>query len=265
MRIASKRHGEGGAVLVVDRSQDKAAAEPQQAVAVPDNWRWPSSAPASTAPVEADRGELYGENHNLGENEVYRQTDTSPAWPAQQYLSDHATPSTLSVEQAAPPRRGFLAALFGGGAAAVASVPAMAEQQAAPPSTWAWPEPAGEQYRGELHEPQPLAIEQEWQWPDALPGAAMDSPQIEYQPEFWDAPALPAPDGYAMGWDAQEAEDVRPSSSYEALPVPEPEVPRLSSQAEIDRFMEVARDTTPGKEPELTTDYNALALPPPGK
>lgn len=163
-------------------ASQEAAAEPQQAVALPDGWRWP----ASSAPVEADRDEIHAHQ--------YEQTQTSPAWPAQYNLPDHAEPQpTPSVEQAAPPRRGWIAALFGGGAAAVASVPAVAEQQAAPPSTWHWPEPAAEEYRGELHSPDSHATEQ-WRWPDALPGAALESPQIEHYAGSWDAPALPAPE-----------------------------------------------------------------------
>ena len=230
----------------------QAAAEPQQA-SVPDNWRWPSSSPASYAPVEADRGEIRAQ---------YEQTEASLAWPAQYHL-DHAEPQPAPAVEEAAPRRGFFAALFGGGAAGVAAVPAVVEAAPTVPSTWNWPAPAGEEYRGELHAPQLLAIEQ-WQWPDAVSGSAVETPQIAHYGEAWDAPALAAPDGGAMGWDMEAAVTGDAESSY-AIPdypaLPAPEAEALSSQAEIDTFIDAAWETAPTIEAD--PDYDLPALPPP--
>ena len=224
----------------------QAAAEPQQAAAVPDTWCWPSSAPASNAPVEADRWNLYAQH-----------AVASPAWPAQQ--SDHAEPQPTPSVEPAPARRGFFAALFGGAAA----VPAVVEAAPSVPATWNWPEPvADSQYRGQLHEPEPPAIEHHaWRWPDALPGAAVASPQaIEHSGEAW--PALPAPEH--MGWDMETAVTGDPESSY-AIPdypaLPAPEAEALSSQAEIDTFIDAAGETAPTIEAD--PDYDLPALPPP--
>ena len=234
-------------------ASQEAAAEPQQAVAVPEGWRWP----ASSAPVEADRGEIHAH---------HEQTETPPAWPAQYHLDHAELQPAPAVEAPAAPaaRRGFFASLFAGGAVAAAA-PAVVEQAAsAVPSTWVWPEPAGEEYRGELHEPQPLAIEQQWQWPDALPGAAVESPPaIEHYPGAWNAPALTAPAGVTMGWDTQEAESSGPWPSYEALPASEPETPQLSSQAEIDTFIDAAWRPAPAVETEAAPGFCPPALPPP--
>ena len=203
-----------------------AVAEPQQA-SVPEGWRWPEPAAAEY------RGEIHAH---------HEQTNSSPAWPA---LHHHPVEEPAPAVEAEPARRSWLAALVGGGTAAVAA-PAVVEAAPSVPSTWQWPQPAGEEYRGHLHEPQPLAIEQEWQWPDAVSGPAVESPLvIEHDAAFWDAPALPAPVDAISDWERQEAVSGDPWPAYEALPAPEPEAPRLSSQREIDAFMEAVRDTAP--------------------
>ena len=228
-------------------TQPAAAAEPQQTASVPDGWRWPEQAGAEY------RGEIHAH---------HEQAQTSPAWPAQYYL-DHAEPQPVPVvEQAAPPRRGFFAALIGGAAA----VPAVVEAAPAVPAEWTWPAPAaGSEYRGELHQPQAPAIEhqpQQWQWPAAVPGAANESPPAnEHYAASWDAPALPAPDVTGIGWDASEAAWSEPEPSYARLPAPEAE--QLSTQAEIDTFIEAAWETAPVLEAEPQPDYDLRALPPP--
>ena len=110
------------------------------------------------------------------------------------------------------------------------------QETASVPDTWRWPSSApaaaypGEEYRGELLEPPAPAIEEEWLWPGAVSGSAVESPRaIEHYSAAWVAPALPAPDGGAMGWAAPEAiitSDAEPS--WAALPAPEPETPQLS-------------------------------------
>ena len=219
-------------------SAPAAAAEPQQA-SVPDGWRWPSSAPASSHPVTADRGEIHAQHYE----QAY-----SSAWPAQQYLPDYASRPTPSVEQAAPPRRGWIAGLFGGAAA----VPAVVETAPSVPPTWDWPEPAGEEYRGQLHEPPPLAIEQqEWQWPNAVSGSTIESPHaIEHQPAFWDVAALSAPDAGSMGWDSQEAVTAQP----EPLQVPSgPDGQRWQSSVPATSYPSEADET-----PERRSFFGAL-------
>jgi hypothetical protein len=203
-------------------------AEPEQVASVPDGWRWPG---------EADRGVLHGQQ------EAHHEYQSSPALP---------------VPQSSPARRrGFFAALFGGAAAAPAVVEAAAPSV---PTAWNWPEPAaGSEYRGQLHEPPAPAIEQEWQWPASLPGSAFESPNaIEHHGAPWDVPALPAPDTTMIGWDAPWPVWSDPEPSYAALPAPEAEP--LSTQAEIDTFIEIAWETSPVIEP--APDYDVPALPP---
>ena len=107
----------------------------------------------------------------------------------------------------------------------------------------------------------PWTEHQAWQWPDALPGVAVESPRaIEHHGEPWDVPALPAPDAAEIGWDASEAAWSELEPSYAALSAPE--VEQLSTQAEIDRFIEAAWETAPVIEAETKPDYDLPALPP---
>jgi hypothetical protein len=172
---------------------------------------------------EADRGELRAQ---------YEQAETSPA-----------TGPPL------PARRRPFSRLF-----APAEAPPVVETAPSVPATWAWPS-AGEEFRGELHQPQ------QWNWPsDALPETAGESPQVEHYGAAWDAPALTAPEAPMIGWAEPMAVWSDPGPSYEVLAAPSPET-ALSSQAEIDTFIDAAWETAPAIE--IDPHYDVPTLPTP--
>lgn len=202
-----------------------AAPEPQQAVSVPDGWRWPSSVPAASYAGEADRGELHAA-HEYEQNHEYHH---SPALPA-----PHPDPEPVPLR-----RRGIFRALFG-------------RREESQPPTVAAPQQWAEIEHQFGYENQPEA----WRWPSAaLPGAAWESPlAVEHHAASWPALELPALDAPIIGWDAPAPAWSDPDPSYAAPPAPETET--LSTQAEIDSFIEVAWETA---EPAA----DVPALPPP--
>lgn len=213
----------------------------EPAACIPEGWRWPALPPANITSEDYDRGQLHPVERPYH--------DRAPALPAPQTCVPAA-------------RRGWFAALFTPRAETAPQVerleriptvgngagfwPAIGHEDAL-----SWPAVQSPQWNA----PELAVTSLEWMLPTpAAPLGDWENPEYRGELEAW------APDPHqpasALEWSGP------PAASWEASLMP-PD-PILSSQAEIDAFIEMARGTAPAlAEAQSDTDCQIPLLPSP--